>query len=80
MPPFSIADFNRFFEAGFTTASAEGVLVRRFEGRDAIVVKVPDVENDMTETELNQHPGLLTAEEDDDPTRRAVFLGSYDRK
>lgn len=73
-----VADFDRIFLNGFNMAGDD--LVRTFEGRDAIVVVVPDPVNGITETELNQHPGLLEAAADDDPTRRAVFLGSYPRK
>ena len=76
----STAAFDASFKRGVVMAG--DTLVQQFEGRDAIVVNVPDVVgNDMTETELNQHPGLLTAEDEaDDPTRRAVILGSYSGK
>lgn len=74
----SVADFVAAFNEGFESEanSDTSSLVQSFEGRDAIVV-MPLPGDDRTETELNQHPGFLSADAQDDPTRRAVFLGSY---
>lgn len=76
----SIQQFVDTFKAGF--GAADDSLVQSFEGRRAIVVNVPvlDPDSDVTETELNQHPGFLSADEVDDPTRRAVFVGAYSSK
>ena len=54
--------------------------VARFEQRDAIVV-TPEVPGDnLTQTELNKHPGVVAFEDSADPTLRAIFLASFERK
>jgi hypothetical protein len=75
MSGVSIADFNTAFENGYMV-TPDPNLVQEFQGRPAIVVNISGV----IDTDQNQHPGLLTEDPANDPTRRAVILGSYARK
>lgn len=75
--------FNNAFLTGYRRAVRdEGPnvnLVATFEGRDAIVVNPELPTDNLTQTELNKHPGVVAFENSRDPTLRAIFLASFDR-
>lgn len=78
MAPITIEQFVTAFYEGFQRA--DGSLVQDFEGRAALVVNVALPDDDRTQTELNQHPGVIAMDDSDDPTLRAVFLGNFTGK
>lgn len=83
MMPIDIEEFVDAFERGFNreATNADSLLVQSFEGRDALVVNVAAFQDTgITETEMNQHPGVISLEDPSDPTMRAVFLGIYESK
>lgn len=74
----SIEEFNMAFNTGFNSPEARSMnLVRDFLGRPALVVDI----GDLTSTEDNVIPrpsdSFFNMDVDQDPTLRAVFLGSY---
>ena len=77
-----IRDFDRAFMNGFTqeAQNPNSNLVQRFEDRDALVINATNPNEDVTQTELNKHPGAAFNDDPRDPTVRAVFLASFPRE